>query len=517
MKRLFCLLLAMAIVFFCAACGGSSGGRKDKTNAKKLFDEPITFTLLLSEHTNQPVKTDTLKFKTITELTNVTLDVDVTPASAYENKIIAAATSGKMYDITYMNVDQMRQYSPNLYLDLTDKFETLAPDYWNIVKDDQLNASTMIDGKYYGFTVVNDVSYAETGEYGGLWPAMRTDILDENGLKLPNTWDEMFTTLKKLKKLYPDSTPISGRSKYNIIDTLEYSLGMYRQIHMDQGTGKYVCGVLEDEYYTVLKTMNLYYNEGILDNGFESVNSNTWNDGVNSGKIFFWIDNLGFSTIQTRTLNQTNPSAIMKAIPLMTNSFGKKGGGILYTDIKYSEQWVLSAKTADPEKAVKFMNWCYTDEGMLTNNYGKEGESYTVNKDGSITIPDSIIDEYRGLTSPDYSWMSDYGLGQLCFAPLFNQKYSISSFMNADEEDELYKANAAVLKADVEAGNTINQQTVYPDVPTNIAEKRDLIETYINQSVFAFVKGTKPLSEFNSFVDQVITMGIEEVLAAYNS
>ena len=517
MKRIFCIFFAITILISCAACGNSSDKGGNKSNAEKLFDEPITLSLLLSEHTNQPIKTDTLKFKTITELTNVTLDVDVTPASAYENKIIAAATSGNMYDITYMSVDQMREYSSNLYLDLTDKYETLAPDYWNRVKNDPLNASTAINGKYYGFTVINDVSYAETGEYGGLWPAMRTDILDENGIKLPTTWDEMFTALKKLKKLYPDSTPISGRSKYNIIDTLEYSLGMYRLIHMDQETGKYVCGVLEDEYYTVLKNMNLYYNEGILDNNFESVNSNTWNDGVNSGKIFFWIDNIGFSLTQTRTLNQSNPSAIMEAIPLMTNSFGKKGGGILYTDVKYSEQWVLSAKTADPDKAIKFMNWCYTEEGMLTNNYGKKGESYNLNKDGTLEIPASIVDNYRGLTSPDYSWMSDYGLGQLCFAPLFNQKYSVSSFINADEDNKLYDSNAAVLKADVEAGNTIDQQTVYPNVSTSIAEKRDLIENYINQSVFAFIKGTKPLSEFNSFVDQVKTMGIEEVLNAYNS
>lgn len=518
--RIISFIMAAVIIAMFAGCNNqnspSEGSDSSDVPSTKLFDSPITFTLLFSEHANQPVKTDTLKFKTITELTNVTLDVDVTPASAYNNKINAAAASGKMYDITFMMVEQMRQYSPALYLDLTDMYETYAPDYYALIKDDKENEVTAINGRYYGFTPMNDVRSSETGEYGGIWPVIRTDILDENGLSIPSTWDEFFDVMKKLKRIYPDSTPLSGRSKYTIIDTLEHSLGMFRNVHRDTETGKYVCGVLEDEYFTVLKTMNRYYSEGILDNEFESVDTSTWNDGVNTGKIFAWIDNIGFASPQTIRLQAVNPKAKMQMIPLMTNSFGKKRG-IIFTDNQYTQQYVISAKTAEPEKVVQFMNWTYTREGMLTTNYGKENVSYTVKEDGSVDVPDSIVAQYKGTSAPDYSWMSDYGLGQLCFAPLFNQKYTVASKLADQSDREEFVRSMNIFKADVEAGNTIYHQTLLPNIDTEMAEKAELISSYINQTVFQFVKGTKPLSEYNSFVDQVKSMGIKDLLDAYNS
>ncbi|MNC29239.1 hypothetical protein D3C75_774820 [compost metagenome] len=47
-------------------------------------------------------------------------------------------------------------------------------------------------------------------------PLIRSDILEQNGLQAPTNTDELYTLLKKLKELYPDSYPLTGTSAENL-------------------------------------------------------------------------------------------------------------------------------------------------------------------------------------------------------------------------------------------------------------------------------------------------------------
>ncbi len=511
-KRICSLFFAVAMVLTClSACGKSKGGSSD--DDKVLFDEPVTFSLLTYEHASQPWNTDAEKFKEITNATNVTLDINVCSIDDSKTKYVATLASGQMYDITYMPFTYVQQYSTSLFLDITDYMNNGSLDnYMRWVKDDSLLEDMAIDGRYYAFAGVNACNYpaSDEVELNGMFPVMRTDILEKNNISVPTTWDEWFSVMKKLKAIYPDSTPWSGRAVRYIYSNMEYMLGCQSDLNFDHTKGKYVIGVLEPEYRSILEFEKRCYDEGILDPNFRNSDSNSWNEGVNNNKVFFWIDNDGFATSQTLSLRASNADATMETIPLLTDSSGNKRA-LKYGTISHDYCYVLSASSSKAEKMVKFMDWCYSDEGMYINNYGKEGSSYTVNEDGSVKISDEILQKYSGSTS-NYAWMSDYGLGMLAFAPLSRTGDSVMSFVGED----IIPPASVTLKADNDAGYINARVDITPKVTDEITTSATLINNLIYQKIPQFIDGSISMTEFDSFIEQIKGMGAEAVLEAYN-
>ena len=422
-RKIISFFLCIVLVFSllsCAGCGNSKDKGKDK--GEKLFSEPIEFTVLVGEHPSVPYSGTELKFKEITAKTNVTLNFDITPQSEFNHKLSTVFASGKMYDITGVNSSStLRKFSTDLYLDLTDHLETDLSNYYRWVKDNEMVERNYINGRCYQLIGVSPpAGYfgEELSSISGEFPVIRYDILEANNLPVPETWNDFFTVMKKLKTIYPDSTPWSTRSSRILLRNATYGLGARMDFYYDYEEKVYKFGIFEDNFKSILEFLVNCYNEGIIDPKFDSANTNTWENGVSNSKIFFWYDNSGFADAQTATLKQSNPDAKMQVMPLMKDFEGKKRA-IMYNNFEYDGGLVLSASTKEPDKLIKFVDWLYSDEGMYVNNFGKEGETYTLNKDGSVKIADSVVEEFRGNSSPVYAWNSTYGLGQLCFSPLF--------------------------------------------------------------------------------------------------
>lgn len=511
MKRILSIVLAVsmtAAIF--AGCGSGNGGSSSKNNDESSTG-PVTFTLFLKEHAYQPISTTAMKWDLIKEKTDVTLDVDVGVGSEAQTKLTSAAASGKMYDITFLTHSEAQALNSSLFMDLTDIMETKTPNYWNLTKDIKGIESTKVDGKYIGFGL-HHINYPDTP----VQVAIRYDILNKHNLAVPTTWDEWFNTMKQLKKIYPDSSPYSTRSCSYLLEYWSHSLGMNYLIHYDYDSEKYVCGVMENKFRTVLQFMIRCYNEGILDPNFDTSDSTTFEKKVQAGNAFFWLDNGVLADMQTEALRKTNPSATIASMPLMTNSFGKKEG-IAWTQLtNYASMYCLSAKTKYPDRLLSFMDWCYSEEGLLVNTYGKEGETYELDKDGNPYVPESVWKKYENAAKPSYQWMSDLGLGQLCFAPFYDNFGVVWENYEVEEEDEKYSTKKIYGK-DLEDGCFTPKQETKPDIGTENISKYDTINNYAKQQVIKFIKGTRSLTEFDSFINEMKKLGVEELLKACNS
>ncbi len=516
-KRTTAILLVAIIAIACCGCGGGDGN-KDDDGSKK---ETVTFTVMTYEHPYQPFDPEAIKFEAITEATGVKLDFNITPDADYNGKVATTVASGKICDITYLKQSQLIASPHNLWMDLTDILESKLPNYYRWVKDDPMFGWTKVEGKHLGTILVDSGFYpaeeATIGGYDGIFPVIRYDILDENGLKIPTTVDEWYNVLKKLKLKYPDSTPWSGRSGFNIIHlTAQMMCGVQPGVGYNYNTGKFTVGVLEESFYDVVALMKRCYDEGILDKNFASTTSNSWTEGVTNNKIFFWIDNVGFAYSQTLELRKTDNDALMQVIPLLKGLNGTKTG-IVYPKNQYSYSYCLSAKTKNSDRLLEFMDWCYSDEGMYINNYGKQGETFEINDDGSVKLEESIVEKYKGMSSPDYAWMSAYGLGQLCFSPLVNRAFNISNVLIKQSGENYFDNNSKILKLDDTAGNIHTQVSVKPDVSEEITELAAIIDKQINEQLPKFINGSRPLTEWNSFITTIRTYGADSVLEAYNS
>ncbi len=509
-RRVFTTVLAISLtaVLF-SGCGGDGDSGE---NVKKLFDEPVTFTVMTLEHPSQQVNPDGLKYKTITELTNVTLDFDITPQATYKTKKSAAMASGMVNDIMYLETGDLQKYADSgIFLKLDDYLESDLPNFYNLIKDDAEWAKTKINGNVYGLTVLNAGFFPN----GGKCPVIRYDILEKNNIAMPTTFDEWFNVMKQLKTIYPDSTPFSGRNAgYNMLGNMEYAMGCYGGFGYNPTSGKYEYGVLTENYRPILEFWIKCWNEGIIDKNWANANSNTWDEGVNSNKVFFWYDNAGFAQSQTAFLKKNNPDALMQIMPLMANSKGEKRG-VVYAKHQYNTLYALSSKSSNQDKLLKFMNWLYSEEGMYVCNYGKENETFTKDSDGNVTLPQDIVKKYSSATSPLYNWMSDYGLGLLSFTPLVRDNGELLDALGRDNSQF-----TQILMDDYNAGyykpEFVNV-TLSTDINTQIAQKLSSVNALVFSEIRKFVEGTRPITEWNQFVTQLKNAGAEDVVNAYNA
>ena len=504
----------VALLLSLASCGKSNDG--DKKNSEKLFSEPVEFSVLTFENGGIPYTGTELAFKEITEKTNVTLKMDITPQSEYNNKITTVLASGQMYDITVLNTNvYARQYSTDLFLDLTDYLETDLKDYYRWIKDDEFAKNTLIDGRCYQLIKINGGDYPgnKVNTIYGHFPVFRYDILEKNNLAIPKTWNDWFTVMKKLKTVYPNSTPWSTRSARTLLRNATYALGAQMDLYFDYDTGKYSFGVMESNFREIVQFLVNCYSEGILDPNFDTANTNTWENAITNGTTFFWYDNNSFAAQQTATLQTSDPNAKLEVIPLMENLEGKKQAN-MFNKNEYGSGFLLSSKTAEPKKLVKFMNWIYSDEGFYITNYGKENETYTLNKDGTVNIDKDVIGQFSSLPNGGAAFCSTYGLGQQCFTGVFAEM----PFEKAIGKD--VTASYDILKSDYENG-CIRESGITPAIKgeliADIEGKTTNINNLIYNHVMGIVKGKLDISTLDALVTQIKDLGAQEVLDTYNN
>ncbi len=499
----------------------SSGTQSGSSN--KLTDTPKTLTLLMKDYAVQPLNSDAVKFKEITEKTGVILDVDVAPEANYSTKVSTLIASGLVPDIMQVSHNLVKTAPAGLFVDVAAIMKKQMPNFYRWVKDDEQLKLNYINGKLYG-TVMCDASYYPLAKnpsadaVTGYLPIIRYDILEENNLKTPTTIDEWYTVMKTLKTKYPSSTPWSGRSYHHIVYTgLEMFSGFKPNTAYDYSKKKYTIGVLESGYNRYVELLYKCYQEGILDPNFMSANSNTWEQGVVGNKTFFWVDNNGYAKSQTNALRNSKPNAKMQVMPLMKNYDGKKFA-LVYAQHTYSEMYTISAKSANKDLIIKFMDWCYSDEGMYVNNYGKEGVTYKKNANGSVTIPQNLVDKYGKKSSPDYAFNSEYGLCSLAFSPLVSRTFSMSATLDKLNKDTFYTENAKITAADKKAGNFYKVIDVTPYIKdTSASEIGTSIDNYIYEQIPKFIKGERSMSEWNAFLSEVKQYGSAEYLKALNN
>lgn len=158
--------------------------------------EPISFSLLFSDHPNYPYKNDWLLMEEIEERTNVSLDVTVVPMSDYTEKrslLISSGDAPYIIPKTYPGEEAPFVSSGAIlpvseYLHLMPHFSAAIEEY---EMEPYLETLEHEDGNYYILP----------GMHENVWPdytlAMRMDILEELNLDVPETWMKWRPFLRK--------------------------------------------------------------------------------------------------------------------------------------------------------------------------------------------------------------------------------------------------------------------------------------------------------------------------------
>lgn len=534
-KRKYGLLFIISMLFMLvlAACSNSDTSSKDDEKDKgddakeelkdtdigaamedyKVGDtfratEPITFTTLFSDHPNYPLKKDWMLWEKIKEITNVELDITSVPMSDYTEKrslLISSGDAPYIIPKTYPG-EETPFVASGAILPISDYVEYM-PHYQDKVEkweiDPFLEGLRQEDGKYYVLPGIHE----------NFWPdyslAIRMDILEELGLEVPETWDELEVVLEEMKKAYPDSIPFSDRFQFN--STLNIAAvpfgtksgwGLGNMLNFDEEKDEFYFAPTTDEYKSMVEYFNRLVEKGLLDP--ESVTQ----EDEQAIQKFTNGDSFVINT-NAQTLTQYRPT--MDDVLGPDNYEIKKipvpGGpaGHLMTGSKLENGIMFSAKAKDDPNFIamlQFIDWMlYSDEGLEFNKWGVEGETFTI-EDGKRVLTDDIT--FRGM-NPDGTkdLQIDFGFSGGNFA--YGGPTELLHSMFDEEEIEFQNAMHDT------------KEIVLPDPPIRYnemeLERSTLLSTPLKDTVeqytLQFIVGERSLDEWDAYVQDLESKNLQ--------
>lgn len=527
------LLFSAAAAATLAACGGESSGSASAaagaTNtanavADYAADEtfkatnPVTFSCLFSDHPVYPYNADWLLFSEMTKRTNVTLDMTIVPMSDYSDKRSLLISSGDAPFIipkTYPGQEDAF-VSSGAILAVSDYFD-LMPNFQKKVEEWDLSADLDTVRKADGSI------YVLPGLHEEIWPdytfAIRKDLLDEQDIEMPTSWDELQDAIAKVLDKHPDMKGISDRfeglSLLNLA-AVSYgtqsggSWGMTNLAEWDDSQSKYIfCGT-SDNYKAMLTKLHEMVAAGVLDpDSFTQDEDVAVNNFTAGRSVAIGTNSQYLVTYQTSMEESLGEGNFEVAKVLQPSG----PAGALIGGTRLENGIMISAKAKDDANFVammQFIDWLwYSDEGEEFAKWGVEGTTYTKDSDGTRTLMPDI--NYNGLNpSGTKDLRIDYGFSGGVFA-YGGTTELLHSMMLPDE-----------LAWQEEMAKTHKQVEIPPAAPLDETqqEQATLLKTplqdYVMQETLKFVTGQRDLDEWDTYVSEVASKGVDQYIQIVN-
>ena len=476
----------------------------------------------------------------IQQMANVNIDWTVVCGSGDEiqAQYLSMLASGNYPDIIQWQhnnsytggVSQL--YADGIIIELNDVIDKYMPNYKKLLEENPHVAKTLMDeeGRYLYFTVINPLN-SDLEKVAVTWWGlmMRQDWLDNVGMEAPTTIDEWYEVLTAFKEGDPngngelDEIPFDAGSAGHFL--FMPAFGIQNGWYVDPETGKVGYGQYSENYKAYLETMAKWYAEGLIQNIYTdevgslaaSADPNIYADLAGSWK--------GLSNYWEQRLPQVlekNPNADFVAVqwPMCVD-----GCGEFYADrygMGYGDRYsaVISVDCKNVEAAARLIDQMYTEEGTNCTTWGTiEGDpinpewtsghgTYTVDENGVKHETEWANQMTQNFYDGAFANKYRYAMSHVSFprwgaadylAATREQRYVDSAMMWAKASNVLEYPNAITLSTDA--------QKAVADIEN--------MGTYISEMQYKFITGIEPLTNYDSYMEQLQKMGIEELIKLY--
>lgn len=383
------------------------------------------------------------------------------------------------------------------------KLLTENSDYSKLSKTDS--------GTYYSFPFIRGDDTLMVF-YG---PQFRKDWLDELGLAAPETIDEWYNVLKAFKEKknieFPFSfrqNPGAGANDLGVGDGLPGAWGVGRSFYLDGNTVKF--GPIEPGYKDYLTTMNKWFNEKLIDPDFASQDLKTWRAKVTDNKVGAFLGYTGGGMgYFYDLLKKDNPTFTLVGVP---NPVLKKGEKSKFGQKDWPVAYALAQITTACKYQVEVTKWLdygYGEEGHILFNFGIEGKSFTW-ENGYPKYTEWITKnpEGKSMSLAMSTYMRSHYSG-----PFVQDKRYFEQFMQYPDQVKAVETWAA--SSTFEA--RLPKITATPEESSKLASIMSEVNTYVDEMFLKFIMGQEPLDKFDSYVEQVRKMKIDEALTIQQS
>ena len=371
------------------------------------------------------------------------------------------------------------------------EYEDLMPNYFDILNNNPSIARDVYteDGAVPLAENIQDSLIPSSG------PAIRQDWLDADGLDTPVTVDDLHEVLKTFQSendcQYPLWIAANGAntlgSAFGVsVNGENNALGGW--IYQD---GKVQYCVPMDGFRDYVQLIADWYSEGLISPDFvsQTMNNTATDDEIVGNASGFFTTSVNGIT----NLSGYEPDSNVQPVRAMVLEEGDLNG---FDDAGTSRVSKGGAAVAcscpEIELAVQIIDYCYSDDGILLNNYGVEGVSFEYDDNGEPVLTDLVTNNPDGY---------DFALALI--------KYTSSTPCSIciNERNFLGYTDAQVAAIDLWLRNTdsvmapgavwtVDNQTEYSGIVSDLG-------SYVSTMCLQFITGEKSMDEWDSFIEEV--------------
>ncbi len=331
-------------------------------------------------------------------------------------------------------------------------------------------------------------------------PILRKDMLEKVNMDVPTTineWEQVLTAFKDANNGIPPLIFSLGHLRTG--QSFVGAYGIPLEWYNDNGTVKY--GSVQPEFKEFLTTMNRWYEKGLLDPDFAAFNGQLFDSKVTGNEVLAFNGFTGGGIGKFMGLMQNTPEFQLVAAPYPTLN---KGDTPKWGQRDFAFTGVSAAVTSaasNPEEIVRWLDFAYGPEGHMLFNFGIEGESYVMDGDYP-RYTDKMFNHPDGL--PPQQALTQYV-----------RSISGGPFIQDFRYFEQYVALPVQQEA-VSTWATATNEMMLPLISPNVDESSRFasimsdVNIYHEEMVTRFIMGSVPISEFDTYVETMKSLGIEE-------
>ena len=398
------------------------------------------------------------------------------------------------------NILDLQEYMPNYFDKLieTDSYDQALTDDGNIGAVFQIGT--------------------EPDESNTSGMTLRRDWLEAVGLDAPTTYEELHDVLMAFKSAYGCQQALFV-TKCGIPDSMfnGFGTGLQYTLNNENGTApwsyvqtddglKVVFGFMDDSFYDVLTLMNAWYDDGLFTTDYLSHNYT-----VDVSDMIEGESGAVFASQQTINAANTYQAHMYQAYPNISLD-GNRIEAYDNTVVLGNQGYSITTSCEDLELAARYLDYQYTDNAFILNNYGVEDVSFSYDANGEAVLTDVVMNNADGIPQAytQFIYLSVTG-SFYCDTARFMSNYCeeakecIDVWRSAyDYQETPYNTNEIQLNAE--------EQDTYTKTFSDIS-------TYCNEMIASFITGQTSLTpeKFDEFRENLKDMGIEECTAIYQA
>lgn len=337
---------------------------------------------------------------------------------------------------------------------------------------------------------------------------IRQDWLDELGLEMPTTMDEVENVLRAFKEQKgADAALAFAWGGYN---SYAQVYGVCEDFYID-ADGKVKYGFIEDGYKDFLTKFNSWYAEGLIDPDAFTQDIDTFYAKMATDRNGIVYGFTGSTFGQIEIMKEENPDINYVAMPYPS----LEEGGTFPVDISaYRVNNIgimISSKCEKLDAAARVIDYLYSEEGTMLCNYGQEGVSYEM-VDGEPVLTELVTNDPNGLSIQNA--LAFYA-GTSNKPHLLERSAAMQTYALDVQKDslEVWATPDAKIKLMPSLSMTAEETEEFNTIMTDIS-------TYVSEMKLRFIMGTKSIDDFDKFVEDIKSMNIERAIeikqAAYD-